>query len=260
VLHAYGASDRGPVRPSNQDCFGIDEQLGLCVIADGMGGHNAGEVAARIVVDALLEHVRRVAAARSGTRRPKASSLHPFGIDPALSDRGNVLRNGILLANVQVLETAGSADRYAGMGTTVVAAQAIDGRLIAAHAGDSRLYLLSGGALRQVTSDDSWMATMLAREPGGDPARFRHHPMRHALTNVVGGRARTEAHVVEESLSGGELLLLSTDGVHGVLDEPLLRELMMAGEEPSEIARAIVSAALERGTQDNATAVVARYV
>jgi protein phosphatase len=245
----FGATDKGRVRPINEDCFAIREELGLCVIADGMGGHNAGEVAARLAVDTVVEVVKEW----------RAGSLHPFGVDHTLSDEGNLLRTAILLANAQILERATTSEHYAGMGTTVVVTRVSGGRLAVAHVGDSRLYLFDGRTLRQVTRDDSWVATVLATDPKADPLLLQHHPMRNALTNVVGARTRTEVHVVEEALAGGELLLLTTDGVHGVLDDERLERLMREEENPRELAERVVSAALTRGSRDNCTAIVARY-
>ena len=249
MLVAFGATDKGRVRPINEDCFAIEEALGLCVIADGMGGHNAGEVAARLAVDTVVDVVRDW----------RADALLPFGREASLSEQGNVLRTSILLANAQILERATTAEHYAGMGTTVVVTRVTGGRLVVAHVGDSRLYLFDGRTLRQVTRDDSWVATVLATDPKADPLLLRHHPMRNALTNVVGGRPRTEVHVVEEPLAGGERLLLTTDGVHGVLDDESLERLMQEDENPRELAERIVSAALSRGSRDNCTAIVARY-
>ena len=100
---------------------------------------------------------------------------------------------------------------------------------------------------------------MLAHDPGADLAVLQHHPMRNALTNVVGAKARTDVHVAEQALAGGELLLLSTDGVHGVLDERRLEQILREDEDPPAIARGVVRAALARGSRDNCTAVVARY-
>lgn len=249
MLVAFGATDKGRIRPINEDCFAIEEALGLCVIADGMGGHNAGEVAARVAVDTVVNVVKQW----------RADSLHPFGVDHALSDEGNVLRTSILLANSQVFERAATAEHYAGMGTTIVVARVCGGRLAVAHVGDSRLYLFDGRTLRQLTRDDSWVATVLATDPKADPLLLQHHPMRNALTNVVGARPRTEVHVVEEALTGGELLLLTTDGVHGVLDDERLERLMRDEEHPRELADQVVSAAITRGSRDNCTAIVARY-
>jgi serine/threonine protein phosphatase PrpC len=256
MLRAFGVTDKGPVRPGNEDCFGIHEDLGLCVVADGMGGHNAGEVAAQIAVDVLVEHVRWSVRASAV---PEGQVLYPFGVDPSLSAAGNLLRNGVLLAGARILETAATADAYTGMGTTVVAAYVSHTRLTVAHVGDSRLYLHSGDGLRLLTTDDTWTATMLARDPDGDPLRYQHHPMRHALTNVVGSRARTDVHVVEAPLAGGEVLLLTTDGVHGVIGDGELARLTPRTADLSAMASEIVQAALAHGARDNCTAVVARY-
>ena len=258
MLRAFGLSDKGRVRPVNEDCFAIQEELGLCVIADGMGGHNAGEVAAQLAVDAVVDVVRS-ATVRSASLSGERDGPWPFGYDPSLSDDGNLLRTAIHVASVQVLEAAGSAHQYAGMGTTIVAARADGGRLSVAHAGDSRLYVLARGRLRQVTTDDSWLASMLAHDPDADVAVLQHHPMRNALTNVVGATARTDVHVAEQTLAGGELLLLSTDGVHNVLDGTRLERMMLEEDDPRTIARSVVRAALARGSRDNCTAIVARY-
>jgi serine/threonine protein phosphatase PrpC len=248
VLRAYGLTDTGRGRPTNEDCFAIQEELGLCVIADGMGGHNAGEVAAQLAVDAVVDFVR------------DADDTWPFGYDPSLSIDGNRLRTAVHLAHVQILEASFSANRYAGMGTTIVAARVADRRLSVAHVGDSRLYLMADRRLRQVTVDDSWMTSMLALDPQADRRMLQQHPMRSALTNVVGARARTDVHVAEERLAGGEMLLLSTDGVHDVVGDGRLARLMLDDDNPREIAQNVIAAALARGSRDNCTAIAARYL
>jgi len=247
VLSAFGVTDKGRIRLSNEDCFAIHEQLGLAVVADGMGGHNAGEVAARMAVDTVVDYFS------------SDQSGWPFGFDPALSAEGNGMRTAILLANARVLESSITSDRYAGMGTTIVAMRVTASRLICGHVGDSRLYLLSRSGLRQVTADDSWVAAMLARDPAANPALLRQHPMRHALTNVVGARTRTEAHVVETELEPGDVMLLTTDGVHEVLDDLRLEQLLRRDRVPKTTAESIVATALARETRDNLTAVVAVY-
>jgi serine/threonine protein phosphatase PrpC len=262
-LRAYGLTDKGRIRPTNEDCFAVREDLGLCVIADGLGGHNAGEVAARLAVDAVVDYVdeHHARCEHAGiTQRGYQSDLWPFGFDPSLSPDGNLLRTAVHAADLQIRETASASQDCAGMGTTIVAVRVASGRLSVAHAGDSRLYVLAGGTLRQVTQDDSWIAAMLADDPDADPAMLALHPMRNALTNVVGAKSRTEVHVVEHTLAGGELLVLSTDGVHGVLDGRRIEEVVREEEEPRAIAHAIVSSALTRGSRDNCTAVVARCV
>lgn len=263
MLRAFGFTDKGRIRPTNEDCFAIHDEIGLCVVADGMGGHNAGEVAARLAVDAVVDFC---SAALSGprfaneTQGPELPSHRwPFGFDPELSVDGNLLRTAIQLANVQILEMAGSADRFTGMGTTMVAVRVEGGRLVVGHVGDSRLYILTGRTLRQVTRDDSWVAAMLAQDPQADPALLQQHPMRNALTNVVGARPRTDVHVLEEVLQDGDLLLMTTDGIHGVLDEQQLARLALADPEPQAVAREVLTAALARGSRDNCTVIAARY-
>ena len=224
-----------------------------------MGGHNAGEVAALMAVDAIVEFVR--ARVQRGDAQPTLSvdETWPFGLDPALSESGNLLRTAVHLANVQILEAAGTGEEYAGMGTTVVAVLVVADRLSVAHVGDSRLYVLTRNGMRQITHDDSWVATVLAQNPEADPALLQHHPMRNALTNVVGARPRVDVHVVEETLAGGERLLLSTDGVHGVLDEDQLERIVADGRDLAAVPETLVTTALAHGSRDNCTAVVAQY-
>ena len=238
MLRAGGVSDKGRVRPTNEDCFAVDDGRRLCVVADGMGGHNAGEVAARLAVDAVVADI--------------------FGA-ASITDAGGALRTAIHLANARVLEASAASHELAGMGTTIVAALMAGDRLAVGHVGDSRLYVSARGQLRQLTDDDSWTVRVLAREPGVDPAALRHHPLRNVLTNVVGARSTAEVHVVEETLCGGEVLLLCTDGVHDMLDARRLQQLLSEDLEPAEMAANIVRAALVQGSHDNCTAVVARY-
>jgi protein phosphatase len=247
LLRAFGISDKGRFRPINEDCLAIDESLGLLVIADGMGGHNAGEVAARLAVDAVVDHVR-------ANERD-----WPFGMDHALTTEGNVLRTAILVANLRILEAAVGVRDYAGMGTTIVAAHVVGDRLAIGHVGDSRLYRLGARGLSPLTADDSWLATVLEREPRADRASLVHHPMRHALTNVVGVRGRTDVHVVEHTLTDGDVLLLTTDGVHGVLEDERLARLLHRDAPLNAMAEDVIAAALKRGSRDNVTAIVAQY-
>lgn len=249
MLLAHGATGKGRVRPVNQDYWAFEPSRGLCVVADGMGGHRAGEVAARLAVDAVVTFVTE----SDGTQ-------WPFGFDPSLSIVGNSLRTAVHLAHMHVLETAVTSNEYAGMGTTIVACIVDGDRLSVAHAGDSRLYLLSGGRLRQVTHDDSWMAAMLAHDPG-DRGRYAHHPMRGALTNVIGARRRTDVHVAEETLRAGDMLVLTTDGVHAVLDQDDLEQTVLNGSsDVRSLAESLLAVAVARGSQDDCTALIAQYL
>src|SRR3954447_18527861 len=207
MFRAYGVTERGRIRPTNEDCFAISSQLQLCIVADGMGGHNAGEVAARLAVDAMVDYVAEAGnLAEPGSHGEDIGSHRgydggvsrwPLGFDPSLSEGGNLLRTAVYLANLRILETAVLSREYAGMGTTIVAGLVRDGRLSVAHVGDSRLYLLAHNRLQQLTTDDSWVEAAMAGGGHADGVMLQHHPMRHALTNVVGARARTDVHVSE---------------------------------------------------------------
>src|ERR671910_194425 len=177
MVLAQAVSDAGPVRKNNEDSCAVEPDLQVFVVADGMGGHSAGEVASRLAVEALVGFMRR--------SHDDAEISWPYGIDPVLSLHVNRLRTAINLANRRVFRAAESHDDYTGMGTTVVAALVAHDRLIVGSVGDSRLYLLSGGSLVQMTQDDTWAATMLAERGEKDPKALAHHPMRPVLTKLL---------------------------------------------------------------------------
>jgi protein phosphatase len=182
----------------------------------------------------------------------------PYGIEPALSLAANRLRTAVHLANRRVFRAAEKHDEYTGMGTTVVCALFSEARLVVASAGDSRAYLFADGHLRQLTRDDTWAATVLGGEPKTNPAR-QAQTMRHVLTNVIGAREQADVQLSEHGLAGGEMILLCSDGLHGVLDDATLHAALSAGGPPSEIVPHLVELALSRGVKDNVTAVLARY-
>ena len=181
TLRASGCSDRGPVRRTNEDAWSVDEDLGILVVADGMGGHAAGEVASRLAVEALLGFLRRTS--------EDADISWPYGIDAQLSLNANRLRTAVHLANRRVFREAENHDDYTGMGTTIAAALVSGDLLSLAHVGDSRIYHLTNGTLVQLTRDDSWAATVLGRP--SEPQAAGTQSMRHVLTNVL-GRARSD--------------------------------------------------------------------
>ena len=249
LLSAHGASHPGR-RASNEDALLVEPGLGLFVVADGMGGHKAGEVAARLAIEAIQEFVER--------SRSVDGFAWPYGLDDGLSVDGNRLRSAVRLANVRVLEASETRTECSGMGTTVVAALAGRNRLAFVGVGDSRLYLWQRGALQQLTQDDSWVATVLAREPGMTEVALAQHPMRHVLTSVIGARSDTEPVIYERALEMGDVLLLCSDGLHGAVDVAEIRTLLGSSADVTEITSSLVNRALARGASDNVTAVVVR--
>jgi len=251
VIEAHGLSDAGPVRKTNEDSFVSDSALQLFVVADGMGGHSAGEVASGLAVETIAGFIRRT--------EGDGDVSWPYGIDPNLSFSGNRLRTAAHLANRRVFRAAERHDEYTGMGTTVVGALISGRRLAVANAGDSRLYLFAGGRLSQLTHDDTWAATVLAAQGNSSLAGPPPPSMRHVLTNVLGAREEADVHMSEHDLMGGELILLCSDGLHGVLDDGTLQTMLSAGGTPKEIVPQLIETALARGAKDNVTAVLARY-
>jgi len=251
VIRAFGVSDTGRVRKSNEDKFVSDTNLGLFAVADGMGGHKAGEVAAQLAIDAMTGFISR--------SDKDYDVTWPYGIDDALSFDGNRLRTAVFLANRKVFRAAESSDDYGGMGTTIVCALLTGNHASIGSVGDSRVYLMAGGSLEQVTTDDSWAATILAHDPAVRPEDIAQHPMRNVLTNVLGGRPTVDIHVSERVLLGGETLLLCSDGVHGSVEPADLERILRETSGEADAAQQIVDLALDRGSRDNVTALVIRY-
>ena len=236
------------MRKSNEDSYICDEQLQLYVVADGMGGHSAGEVASRLAVEAIEAFISRSS--------EDGDFSWPYGVDPLMSLGGNRLRTAVFLANRRVYRTSESRDDYAGMGTTVTAALISGNRLSFAHVGDSRLYELRGNNLVQITQDDSWVATILSSEPTLTKSDLAHHPMRHVLTNVIGARDQVEIQVGELTLSPGTLFLICSDGLHGMADDATLARILLAGGRLEQMGQALVQEAIAAGGHDNITAVL----
>jgi serine/threonine protein phosphatase PrpC len=251
LIQASATTDTGPVRKTNEDAFVSDAGVRLFAVADGMGGHEAGEVASRLAIEAISGFIRRSAS--------DTDFSWPYGLDGNLSYDGNRLRTAIHLANRRIFRAAESNDDYSGMGTTIVGLLVNGSRVAIGNVGDSRLYLLRRGKLEQLTQDDSWAATILAHDPRVKPADLAHHPMRNVLTNVLGAREQVDVHLTERDLEAGDVILLCSDGLHGVLDLDQLRIILQSTPDVDNAARTLVETAIGNGARDNVTALVVRY-
>ena len=249
MLTVCSRTNPGVLRPSNEDAALWDPNLALLAVADGMGGHNAGEVASRMALDAMRAFLQEEAT---------HDLTWPFGFKPALSVASNRLMTAIKIANLNVFSASEQRAEHAGMGTTVVAALVEGSRLTFASVGDSRIYSLSGTELRQLTKDDSWVV-MLMKESGLDASAFVHHPMRHVLTSVVGARPGLEVPVEEMDLVDGQTILLCTDGLHGALTDDAIRTMLQSEPDLERAADTLVETAVTRDGKDNITVVLARY-
>jgi len=250
MLTVSSSTHPGAVRKINEDALLWDPQLGLLMVADGMGGHNAGEVASHLAVDTLHAFMKTSADGDDFT--------WPFGINPRLSFAANRLITALKIANRRVYRESEANSSYTGMGTTVVVALAEGAHMTFVSVGDSRIYSLHGSELRQLTSDDSWVV-MLQKESGFDARAFDKHPMRHVLTSVVGARPEVDAEVQEMELVDGQTILLCTDGLHGGLPDPLIRSILQAETDLQRAADRLVDTAVNRDGSDNVTILLARY-
>lgn len=256
-LRASGFTDAGRTRPLNQDRFQVDESLGLLVVADGIGGQAGGAVASQVAVDEVAESMRRTEGMRGLEQRYHQGigvGQWPYGFDRALSMDGNRLRTAVYAAHMRILETTVSEPALRGMGTTIVAAVERHGRLSVAWAGDSRLCLLRWGRLQRVTRDDSWAEAVADTRPSGGPLFL---DQRDGLTNALGSVSRVQVHVTDLAVQAGDVVALTTDGVHGWLDDRYLAWVLGGLGTPAETAADLVAAAIGCGSSDNCTAVVA---
>ena len=231
----------------NEDVFLSELDLGLFMVADGMGGHHAGEIASQLASETIRSFLAMTQAGEDVT--------WPYGIDPAVSFDANRLRTAIRLANRRVFKVGESREEYTGMGTTASVALFNGDRFIHASVGDSRIYSLTDGGLTQLTKDDTWIAMMGNNEAD----KVSNHPMRHVLTNVIGARDQIDFEVDERVLHEAATFLLCTDGLHGALDAETLATILRSDDPPEVLGDRLVRAALERSGADNITALVVRY-
>lgn len=250
MILASGFTHEGRVLKHNEDRFIADAEVGLFAVADGMGGHNAGEVASGLAVDTISEFIHR--------SRDGREVSWPYGLDRNLSFDANRLRTAIFLANRRVFRAAESTDDYNGMGTTIVGVVVNGPNVAIGNVGDSRLYLLSGGRLQQLSEDDSW-AAILAQDPSIGPAELAHHPLRHVLTSVLGAKDEVDIHLSERTLRDGDALVLCSDGIHGSVDPAGIQRIVETSPDVDQAARALVQEAMDHGSRDNVTAVVVRF-
>jgi protein phosphatase len=232
MLEAFGASDPGCIRSNNEDYYLILPNLGLYLVADGMGGAQAGEHASRLAAEAVQEVIK----------------------NGGPSDGGKLVR-AFEEANRRVMEAASNDPSMEGMGTTLVAALETNSDLLIASVGDSRAYVYDGGTLRAITEDQTWV-NEVGRRLGLDEGSLRAHPMRHVLTVAIGVSEELRVHTYLLKPPPGALVLLSSDGLHGVVREEELLSTLSSQESLQEKCQKLIAAAREQGGPDNITVVL----
>jgi serine/threonine protein phosphatase PrpC len=233
MIEAAGASDPGCVRNNNEDCFLILPALGLYLVADGMGGAQAGEHASKLAAETVSEMV----AEANGE------------VDP------RVLVSAFEEANRRVIDKASHDPKMEGMGTTLVAALEMGSELIVVSVGDSRAYVYEQGQLQVVTEDQTWV-NEVGRRLGIDEETLKTHPMRHVLTMAIGVSDSLRVHTYLVKPAPGSEVLLCSDGLHGVAREQDMLEALGTSDSLESKCKRLIELARAQGGPDNITVVL----
>jgi len=249
ALEAEGLTDVGLVRKHNEDSLFLDKDLGLFIVADGLGGHAAGEVASRIVVEQISKYIKQ-------TAKPKF--LAPLGLDNRLSLNGNRLKYAIQVSDKAIIEDIMDHPERDTMGSTVVACLVEDNRVTLAHVGDSRAYLLNKNKIQQITMDHSWVAEQV--ELGLlTPEEAKRHPFRNVITQALGNGGGLEIDVQEFELTDYETaVMLCSDGLSGMVSDEQMLAIFNHAPDLRTVVNNLVSKAIENGGEDNVTVVIVK--
>jgi len=244
-----GVTNVGRVRANNEDCFRIIGANNLFVLSDGMGGEAHGEIASALAVETVVKHCLEPA--------DKNATLIFGDVPQAWSDKTRILANAVHLANKVIYESAEAHPEQHGMGATLTAVWIDEKRLSLAHVGDSRAYLLRGGALQQLTSDHSLVAEQVRRGIL-TPAEAERSEMQSVLLRALGAHPEVDVDAEEHALFGRDILLLCSDGLTRMVTEPEIAGTLQAEPDPTRAANRLVELANEQGGADNITVVVIR--
>jgi len=238
-LRVYGMTDVGRRRENNQDDFVVDEEHGVFAIADGMGGHAAGEIASSIAIEALADSLRG-----NGDRAHDAA------------EAGQQLVAAVHEGNRRICDSVLARGEWRGMGTTIVAMLDLGPRTVIGHVGDSRAYLLRNGRLSRLTDDHSWVGEQVRLGLLTDD-EAQAHPMRNIVTRAMGNRMELEVELNEETVLPGDVFLLCSDGLNSMMPDGEIRQTLAKHQrDPKAACQALVDAANARGGDDNVTVIV----
>ena len=238
VLRSAAASDLGCRRVANEDYFLLAPEIGLFLVADGLGGRAAGDVASKLVAEGVAHSVR---AGNGGEEHP--------------ADR---LRQAVESANSELLATADRFPELRGMGTTLVALLVLEDSATLAHVGDSRAYLLRDGSIQQLTQDHSVVGELL-RGRRISAAEALRHPQRHILTRALGVAEGVVPELAELTAREGDVVVLCSDGLTGHVLDWEIGEILTAKSDLRTFVDALVTLANDRGGRDNITVLAARW-
>ena len=248
-LQSFGISDVGLKRSHNEDSFLRSDELGLYVVADGMGGHAAGEVASNAAIQSIREFAER--------HSKDESITWPFGFDTRFTPAANALLSGLRMANQQLCQLQQEKPELAGMGTTIAALRISSSEATIAHVGDSRVYRFREGMTEQLTSDHSWVNEQLQKNII-TAEEARNHRYKNVITRALGNRVELDIDVRTEAVQPEDIFLLCSDGLSGMIDDETAAEVLRTIPDLRDATNKLVNLANEAGGNDNVTVVLIR--
>jgi PPM family protein phosphatase len=250
-FRCVGASDTGRVREHNEDTIGTDSDIGLVVLADGMGGYKAGEVASGIAVRTVLTLIKDAVDREDLSRHDEATGLSRSGI---------LLRDAIQRANKVIYQTAKTQANCDGMGTTVVAGLFFDDKLTIAHVGDSRLYRCRDGKLEQVTQDHSLLQELVSRG-FYTPEEAQRAAAKNYVTRALGVEPTVDVEITEVPALKDDVYLLCSDGLSDMVeDDDIQLTINTFGANLETVAKQLVLLGNDNGGRDNISVVLVRVL
>jgi protein phosphatase len=248
TINTAVATHPGMRREGNEDAFSVREDLGLYLVADGMGGHAAGEVASRLASETVEAAIR-------DTRNADVNSTWPMPFDINLSIDGNRLKTAFHMANRRLTSAMADDEQLRGMATTVAAALISDDKCTIGHIGDSRVYRQRDGELSILTDDHSWVSEQVRAGRLTD-TDARRHPWRNVVTRAITGGDDPTADIQEIQLIAGDRLVICSDGLSSVVAHEQLQSILARGDAPDVTTTRLIDAANDAGGPDNITLVV----
>jgi protein phosphatase len=247
---AHGISDVGLQREHNEDSFAVLSEHGLAIVADGMGGHRAGDVASRLATEAIGEFFKKTA---------NEDATWPFHFDPNLTDEENKLLTSIRLANRQIYEHSTRSPDLRGMGTTVVGAlySRKKNRMFLGHVGDSRAYRVRSGKIQQMTRDHSLVNDYLAAMPDMTDEQRSELP-KNVITRALGMQDNVDVDIQSDECQVGDVYVLCSDGLSGMITDEEIADVVNSATDLSDVCTRLIALANEHGGEDNITAVAVR--
>lgn len=245
MVEVFGLSDVGCIRELNEDCycicgFGDNSERGFCILADGMGGHNAGEVASQNAVKLIAEEMNRL-------------------LESGEKEIPGQLSRAVSAANTGVYTMASENPIHRGMGTTVVTAFIDDGTAYVANVGDSRAYAVRDDEIVQITTDHSVVSELVMRGTiTKEEARL--HPQKNIITRAVGTDKSVRTDIFEYNYSPGDVMIICSDGLSTMLDDNRILEIIKSKKTSEDTVNSLISAAKDEGGLDNITVICIRFI